>query len=358
MRQEGAEPDGPRVIVRIPEEPVESVVEADALDAALRHHVLALRGPLFGVAAQSKPGGRQWRAVIEVARGCPQEARDGLNSLLWFRAKDECRNAADRRELLAAVTRLETECVNEVTVLGTRYRVVRAEEYAYVDAQGNIEPPRPSDPEPPVPDWSTRAGAPRVDDGLVLDPDEPLFPAQMVERLSLRGLAYSGSRFPDDVLHDSEQAVQSHPDVLLMPAAFRIVQRSGEGHWTLGSQLHATAHHARRTLDFSLTWLEPRERGLIPLESATEADARTVTADSASPSAADLALYVQAADRLRAESLDEIRVHGTTYRIARIRRLLRWGIDGPEGPRPSDASGHAPQAMHPRLDEDGKVQPD
>ncbi|MFJ2937964.1 DUF5954 family protein [Streptomyces sp. NPDC087219] len=46
---------------------------------------------------------------------------------------------------------------------------------------------------------------------------------------------------------------------------------------------------------------------------------------------------------------------GTVYRIARSRRLLRWGPDGPEGPRPSDISTHAPEALHPRLDENGTV---
>ncbi|MFD4788843.1 DUF5954 family protein [Streptomyces sp. NPDC058459] len=329
------------------------MIEADAVDAALRHRVLALRGPLFGVTAQSKPGGRRWHVVIEVTQGCPQEARDALNSLFWFRAKDDCRNTAERRELLAAVARLETEDVDELTVLDTRYRLVRADEYAYMDDQGNIESPWPSDPEPPSPDWSMRAASSEVDGGLVLDPDAPLLPARTVERLSMRGLAYSGARFPDDVLRDSGQALQSHPDVLLLPAAFRIVERSGQDRWMLGSALHATAHDARRTLDFSLTWREPREKGLIPLES--KADARTGAADPDNPRAAELAVYAQAADRLRTGSLNEIKVDGTTYRIARARRLVRWGVGGPEGPRPSDVSTHAPEAIHPRLDEDGNV---
>ncbi|MGW8358066.1 DUF5954 family protein [Streptomyces wedmorensis] len=76
-----------------------------------------------------------------------------------------------------AVARLEIEHVDEPTVLGIRYRVVRAEEYAAIDEHGGIETPRPTDPEPLTPDWSPGpgpgAGSPRVDDGLVLDRTPP-----------------------------------------------------------------------------------------------------------------------------------------------------------------------------------------
>ncbi|MFF8513618.1 DUF5954 family protein [Streptomyces sp. NPDC015492] len=58
---------------------------------------------------------------------------------------------------------------------------------------------------------------------------------------------------------------------------------------------------------------------------------------------------------LRAGRVDEVEAGGTVYRIARCRSLLRRGSDGPEGPRPSDINTHAPEAPHPRLDEDGTV---
>ncbi|WP_435972170.1 DUF5954 family protein [Streptomyces sp. Qhu_M48] len=356
MSGESAGAGGWPVVVRVPVEPVEAAMEADALDAAVRNSTLAVRGPLFGVATPSEAGGRRWRVVVEVTHGCPQDARDALNSLLWFRAKDEATSREERRALLAAVARLESECVDELTVLGTRYRVVRAEEYAGTDEHGDIETPRPTDPEPLTPDWSPGAAVagPRVDDGLVLDPEEPVTPLQAAERLSLRSLAYTGTRFPTPVLEDSARAVETHPDVLLMPAAFLIVERSGDGPWTPGSGLQPTAHDARRTLDFALTWMEPRTRGLIPYEADRAVDARTpATADG--PAVAELAEFAKAADRLRAGRCDEVEAHGTVYRIARSRRLLRWGPDGPEGPRPSDVSAHAPAALHPRLDEDGVV---
>ncbi|MGW8365290.1 DUF5954 family protein [Streptomyces wedmorensis] len=63
----------------------------------------------------------------------------------------------------------------------------------------------------------------------------------------------------------------------------------------------------------------------------------------------------EAASRLRAGRCDEVEAHGTVYRVARSRRPLRWGPDGPESPRPSDISTHAPAALHPCLDEDGTV---
>ncbi|MEU7123582.1 DUF5954 family protein [Streptomyces zaomyceticus] len=51
------------VAVRVPVEPVEAAMEADARDAAASHSALAVRGPLFGVAAQDRDqdGGRRWR---------------------------------------------------------------------------------------------------------------------------------------------------------------------------------------------------------------------------------------------------------------------------------------------------------
>ncbi|MFD4314832.1 DUF5954 family protein [Streptomyces sp. NPDC058548] len=142
---------------------------------------------------------------------------------------------------------------------------------------------------------------------------------------------------------------------MLMPAAFLIVERRGNGSWTPGSGLQATAHDARRTLDFALTWMEPRTRGLIPYDADPTVDARTAAAVNTGKGASELAELAQAADRLRAGPCNEIEAGGTHYRITRCRRLLRWGPDGPEGPRPSDTDHHALAALHPRLHEDGTV---
>ncbi|KOG91700.1 DUF5954 family protein [Streptomyces varsoviensis] len=350
-----------RIVVRYPEDPVESVAEADALDAAVGIETLLVRGPLFGVAAQDAGETSRWRVVVALEAGCPQQARDSLQSTLWFRAKDEAQDRTERRALLAAVARLETERVDELTVLGTRYRVVRADEYAGMGRDG-IERPRPTDPEPAVPNWARGAKEPRVDEGLVMDPDAPMTPTQAAERLALTGMAYAGSRYPEPVRADSRQALRTHPDVMLLPAVFRVVEiaedelakGNGAG-WEIGSGLHATAHDVRKTMDFSLTWFEPRQRGLIPWGADGNTDARTVIAEGTDPAVEELAAYVRAAAPLRTERADEVAFRGLVRRICRARRLLRWGPDGPEGPRPSDIDTHPPEKLHPFLDEDGVI---
>lgn len=352
-------PGVPRpVTVRFPVEPVEAAMEADAVDAHERTGNVAVRGPVFGAAVQSEEDWPRWRVVVPVTSGCPQQARDSLNSLLWFRAKDEARDKAERRALLAAVARLEREYVDELAVLKTRYRIVRAEEYAGTGRDG-IELPRPTDPEPIVPDWEGPAQGPKVDADLVLDPDAPVTPTQAAEMLAMRELRYTGDRFPRDVRDESLRALDSYPDVVLLPATFTLVERSGEG-WQPSSTPHATAHEVRRTLEFSLVWWEPRRRGHLTVETGRSDDARSLlTAGDLDPDvAAELAAYVEAADRLRGKPVNELEVLGTVYRVARTRRLLRWGPDGPETPRPSDVNSQEPGRLHPPLDEDGNILPD
>ncbi|MFD8410162.1 DUF5954 family protein [Streptomyces sp. NPDC059650] len=360
MDRGDAGPDRPRpMVVRVPVEPVEAAAEADAVDAVARAGDVAVRGPLFGVAARRPGDGPRWRVVVAVAAGCPQLARDSLNSKLWFRAKDEAQDRAERRDLLAAVARLETGRVDELVAAGERYRIVRAEEYAGA-GPGGIEEPRPTDPEPPVPDWARNAAEPKLDADLVLDPDAPVTPTQAVEQLALRGLHYVGDRFPADVRADSRQALDTHPDVLLLPPTFTVVEQS-RGGWKPVSGPHPTAHAARRSLEFGLTWAWPRMRGLIPVSTDTHTDARTRTAAAggrADRHAAELAAYAEAADRLRAGRVNRLEFRGTVYRIARTRRLLRWGPDGPEGPRPTDLNSQDPARIHPPLDEDGNVLPE
>ncbi|MFI8344893.1 DUF5954 family protein [Streptomyces sp. NPDC085639] len=358
---------GPRgsrpVVVRVPVEPVEAAVEADALDAVARAGDVVVRGPLFGVAAQSREDGPRWRVVLEVTAGCPQQARDGLNSRLWFHAKDRAQDRAERRALLAAVARLEGERVDELEVSGTRYRVVRAEEYA-ASGPGGMEPPRPTDPEPLVPDWDRAVREPAIDDGLVMDPDAPVTPTRAYEQLALRGLCYTGERFPEDVRADSRRALDTHPDVLVMPPTFTVVEQTGGG-WRPVSGPHATAHAARKSLDFALTWMWPRMRGHIPEDADPRTDARTwVPPDggdgrrAADLRAARLAAYAGAADTLRVGRVNRLEFQDAVYQIVRTRRLLRWGPDGPEGPRPSDVNSQDPARIHLRLDEDGRVLPD
>ncbi|GAA2262497.1 hypothetical protein GCM10010232_62690 [Streptomyces amakusaensis] len=344
--------------VRVPVELVEAVVEADASDAAARYSDLALRGPRFGVVAQA-PGERsRWQVVVPVTDGAPQMARDELNSLLWFRAKDETEDREERRSLLAAVARLESEPVNEVAAVGTRYRIVRAEEYTVTGPSG-MEPPRPTDPEPLVPSWAMSEREPEVDDGLVLDPDAPVTPTQAAERLAMFDLHYTGDRFPAPVREDSRRALDTHPDVLLLPATFTLVERTESG-WRPISGPHATAHAARRSLDFALTWTWPQKQGVLPADATAPLGLSAVEVDGdRDASTPELAPYVEAARELRGGRLvNRLEFQGTLYEIGRTRRLLRWGPDGPEGPRPSDVDAYEPTRMHPPLSEDGVILPE
>ncbi|MFE7134944.1 DUF5954 family protein [Streptomyces sp. NPDC057638] len=321
-----------------------------------RYGDLAVRGPRFGVLAQDPSEAPEWRVVVSVTAITPQEARDELHSMLWFRAKDEAKDVAERRSLLAAVARLERERADDLTAAGTRFRVVRAEEYARTGPDG-MEPPRPTDPEPLVPDWSPTLD-PYVDDGAVVDPDAPVTPAQAAERLSLRDLCYTGGRFPEAVLEDSLKALDTHRDIVLLPPTFTVVERSPNG-WRPHSGPHATAHSARKSLDFSLTWEWPRKHGLLPADPDGEFGVRPlIVDDDTDVSVPELAVYVEAVRELRSGRVIELTFQDTTYQIARTCRLLRWSPVGPEGPRPSDIERQDPDRMHPPLDENGVILPE
>ncbi|MDI3424088.1 DUF5954 family protein [Streptomyces sp. B-S-A12] len=68
--------------------------------------------------------------------------------------------------------------------------------------------------------------------------------------------------------------------------------------------------------------------------STVSASTRALPAEGTDPAVSELAVPADAADRLRTERLNEVVVHGTTSRISRARRLLRWGR--------TDRKAHAP----------------
>jgi hypothetical protein len=316
------------------DDPTAWVREADAVDASLRYPALAWRGPVFGVAVREPAVGPHWRLLKSVTDGMPQVARDGLHSHLWFTAKDDTDDRARRRELLAAVAVLEKEPVNEVEACGARYRVVRGDEFARTDGE-RLEPPRPTDPEPADPTWDRRRrDTPFPDLDFVLDPDGESGPMAHAVKVGVRGFAYSGSRFPDDMRTDSERAVISHPEVMLLPTGFGVVERGGAG-WQPTGILAATPHDARSLL----------------YDGLSEVWAMLYQFDDKKK-----ARYAKAAEAFRAlERADEARVEGRVFRICRVERLLRMGPEGPETPRPSDIDEYGPMKMHPTMDEDGTI---
>ncbi|MFE9450887.1 DUF5954 family protein [Streptomyces sp. NPDC006739] len=315
------------------DDPAAWVAEADAVDASIRYPHIALRGPVFGVAVRDPAAGPCWRLLKPVVDGMPQQARDALNSYLWFKAKDDTEDPAERRALLAAVAVLECEPADEVEALGVRYRVVRGDEFARCGEEG-LEPPRPTDVEPPDTSWERGRDHGTPDAGFVLDPDREngLFAGAM--KLSLRGFAYTGDRFPHQVRKDSERAVTTHPGVVLLPVGFGVAERDETG-WLPCGALMATPHDARRGLYDAMTEVWPL---LYRFDEARRER------------------YARAAEAFRAAGrADEAVVDDRLFRICRILRMVRTGPDGPEPPRPSDLDEYGPMKMHPSMDEDGTL---
>jgi hypothetical protein len=313
------------------DDPVSQVAEADALAAVERYPEIVVRGPVFGAAEQRPEDGSRWRVLDTLENGFPQDARDFLNSHLWLKAKDEADGPAERRELLAAVARLETERIDELTVLGTRYRVVRADEFARIGDDG-LEPPRPTDPDDQG--WDRAARPPSPTEGFVVDHAAAVPASQAAERLSLLPMFYTSDRFPKRVLADSQRAVTTHPGVVLLPATFRVLEKE-EQSWSLMSGLHATPQDARRSLVFYLREYLPRLK-----EVSEEANAE----------------YARAAEEFMGRHRpDELCVRGRCFRITRVERMMRIGHDGPEGPRPSDEDHQEPMKIRPTMDEWGNI---
>ncbi|MFE6777364.1 DUF5954 family protein [Streptomyces sp. NPDC057702] len=316
------------------DDPVAWVTEADAVSASRRYPYTALRGPVFGVAVQDPAAGPRWRLLRPVVDDMPQQARDGLNSHLWFKAKDETSDPVVRRELLAAVAVLERKPVNEMEALGLRYRVVRGDEFARSGEDG-LEPPRPTDKEPSDRSWGGRAQRMSFPDvGYVIDPGENDGLIAGATKLGLRDFSYTGSHYPPDVRADSKRAAAAYPDIALLPVGFRVAERYGLG-WRPHGAMMPTPHDARDLLYGAMaeTWpamyrFDKRER----------------------------AEYAAAARKFRAAGqANEAPVGDRLFRICRIERLVRCGPDGPEPPRRSDVDDYGPMKLHPTMDEDGEL---
>ncbi|AIA01938.1 LigA protein [Streptomyces noursei ZPM] len=322
------------------DDPTEWVVEADAVDASRRYPDLALRGPVFGVAVRTPADPPQdpertaeWRLLKPVADDTPQGARDTLNSHLWFTAKDDTDDPAVRRELLAAVTRLEHEPLDDLTVCGARYRIVRGDEFVRTGRTG-LEPPRPTDPEPAARTWEGRSDPPSPDLDFALVPGRETSPMAAAMKVALQGFAYPGEGFPTAVREESERARTDYPDVVLLPVGFGVAERRSGG-WQPRGALMPTPHAARRLLADAMVEFWP---GLYEFSD----DEREQ--------------YARAADAFKAAGrANDVRVGDRAFQICRIERMVRTGPDGPEPPRPSDVDDYGPTQIHPTMDEDGTL---
>lgn len=329
------DPDPLVMKVQVDDHPVAAAMEADASIARGKYSTLNVRGPLFGIATQTPPGRGKWRVLTSVTDGFAQQARDSLNSHLWFKAKDDTDDPLERRELLAAVALLETEPVDELTVLDVRYRVIRADEFVF-SRGSEPEPPRPTDAEPVVLDWEGHDDPP-LDRGFVIDHSAAAGLVATTERLALLRLHYRGTRYPVQVRHDSERAMVTHPGVVLLQPAYCMVEHTDDT-WTPFTGLMSTPHAARRVMTDWLTRFWPLMRKLDESETARYAA---------------IARDYQAQGRA-----NSLRVDDRLYSVARVGRMIRIGATGPESVRPSDIDNYGPSRIHPIMDEHGTIFPE
>ncbi|WP_237404545.1 DUF5954 family protein [Actinacidiphila reveromycinica] len=279
-------------------------------------------GPVFGVARERAEGG--WKLRPGFAGLAPQDARDALGAHFRTRA-DRCAadgDEAGRAQYAEAADRLDWERLDELTVAGARYRVVRAERFIRMGPDGP-EPPRATDPD------RTHPAQPPLDpaaDLAIASGGEATLPPGVLRVELLTALRKNGS-VPRDVREDSRAAARSHPGGVLLPATFMAAEREG-GRWRPQSTgTAATPRDARDGLAMQLRVMVPWQRELTDEEHES---------------------YKRAADLLDTEQLDELDVAGRHFRIIRVERLIRTGADGPEGPRRSDADPVPPALVHDR----------
>ncbi|MFJ4576585.1 DUF5954 family protein [Streptomyces sp. NPDC088846] len=324
-------PDHLVINVQHRDDPVSLVTEADAFASSRTYGKIVVRGPLFGIAEQRRGERPRWRLLTGMDTGYPQDARDELNSHLWFKAKDDTDDPRERRILLDAVARLETEPLNELTVGDTRYRVVRADEFARTGG-GRLEPPRSTDVDSEG--WDVQDRTPSTTKGFVVDHAAAVGLTEGLDRVGLLPLSYTSERFPPDVLADSQRALRTHPGVVLLPVVYRVMERK-EKSWSMASSQHPTPQAARRSLAHYL-------KEVMPLLGEVDEE--------------EAAVYARAAEaftrRLRP---NELNVRGRCFEIVRIERMMRIGPAGPEGPRRSDTDIEEPMQIHPAMDEWGNV---
>lgn len=302
--------------VTAPESPVAALADVEAWRARKTHpSMLFAGGPVFGVACEGAAGG--WVLQPYFSGLAPQDARDCLGSYFRRIAKDagDARGTGHPRraaEYQAAGELLDWEPLNDLTVCGCRYRVVRAERFIRMGPDGP-EPPRVTDPDPSEPGESHEGIDPAA--GLVIDPYDATGVPDGILKAELLAALRKHGKVPSAVRDDARTAAAAYPGGVLLPATFMTAEREG-GRWRPGSSGTATTpQSARDGLAMQLRVMVPWQRDLTD---------------------AQRAVYNEAADRLDAERCDELDVAGRHLRIVRVERLVRVGPDGPEGPRPSD----------------------
>lgn len=309
--------------VTVPTAPAAALADEEAWTARKAYPwIRGAAGPAFGVAREREEGG--WELLPYFGGTAPQDARDSMGSV-FRQLAHEAREAGDEAtaaECTAAAERLDWEPLDGMTVLGHRYRVVRAERFIRMGPDGP-EPPRPSDPDPARPGKAHTVPDPSA--GFVIDSLAATGPSEGILKVELLSMVPEESTVPADAYADAVEATRTHPGGVLLPPTFMTAEKV-RGRWRPDSAGSSTTPQgARDALTMDLRVLAPVTRRL---------------------STAEREEYVRAADRLDAERGSELRVAGRVLRIVRVERLVRIGPDGPEGPRPSDPDPQPPVMVH------------
>ncbi|MEU8567782.1 DUF5954 family protein [Streptomyces pathocidini] len=275
-------------------------------------------GPVFGVGREREEGG--WQLHPYFSGTAPQDARDSMGSHFRKRAQ-EAERSGDRAahgEWMRAAERMDWEAVDDMAVRGTRFRVIRADPFIRMGADGP-EPPRPTDPDPSGSDPGREARDPTA--GFVVDPVNGTGMSEGILKVELLRGGRKAGTVPADVHADSLRAVHTHPGGVLLPAAFMTAERVA-GRWRPDSTVSAVTPQEARD------GLAAQFRVWIPFHNELDEEER--------------AAYEHAADLLEDDRADELAVLGRHFRIVRVERLVRIGPDGPESPRPSDPDPQPP----------------
>jgi Family of unknown function (DUF5954) len=276
--------------------------------------------PDFGHAVQS---GTEWR-IGSIGASDPAGARYNLAAVLRRGAREE-EDPDVGHAMLNVAERLDPEegeqlPKDEWEICERRYRVIRIEKFTLIGKRV-MEPPRPTDADPP--------DDLRLLRGLLIDPRAPAGRWEAQLRLNLVGFLPIPGTVSDMVMTEARHAIRTHPGVILLPPTFIVVEIKGDAWEPLTSG--DGPGQARTSLARHFTELLP----LI----------REYQDDPATP--AELAEWNEAAEQIEAMNGPEFPVMGRRFRVVRVSRMMRLGRDGPEGPQPSDQEryGYAqPQA--------------
>jgi hypothetical protein len=341
MDDDGTElPELYRVIrVGLPDAPVPELAEVESWRARETYPELRPRMPWYAVAEQELDG--RWR-VLSLDDFEPQNCRDTLAHICRVRERqaEESGDAAEMRACQAGYQRMESRKVNELTVLDSRFRIIRGDCFFRTGPQGP-EPPRPTDPDQ-APIGEGRNG-PGHAEGFLLDPAAATGMSEALLKLDFMHASYPPS-VPPDIRADSLKAVSTHPGGVLLPPAYAIFEETPT-HWASQPPSYENPQAARDSLADSMAAMLPaRVRVWHPQMKEFPEELRRSLARRdgfLAPGAEELSeeqlrRLDAAVEQLRRERPNEITVLGHRFRIVRVERFARLGPDGPEPPRPSD----------------------